>query len=394
MSGHDHDVAILGGGLAGGLIALALARLRPEVDVLLVEQGERLGGHHTWSFFASDVAPPDDWLIEPLIAASWEGYDVRFPGHARRLDTPYRSVIGETLDAALRSALAPANLLTGAQVTAAGQDSLALADGRRLRVGGVIDARGAAGLPQMTGGWQKFMGLLLRCDRPHGLARPVVMDAQVEQLDGYRFVYCLPFSETDVLVEDTYYSDDPQIDALRLRARIGDYARARGWRIALTLREESGVLPVIGGGDFAAFWPGPASGPARAGGRAGLLHPLTSYSLPDAVRFALHICRLPNLSGAVLAEASYAWALAHWRQGRFYRMLTRMLFGAGEPQYRFRMLERFYRLPSPLIERFYAGRSTTTDKLRIVAGRPPVPLSGALASLAGGRPLGRLERQA
>ena len=65
-------------------------------------------------------------------------------------------------------------------------------------------------------------------------------------------------------------------------------------------------------------------------------------------------------------------------------MLTRMLFGAGEPQHRFRMLERFYRLPQPLIERFYAGRSTRSDALRILAGRPPVPLTGALASLAGG----------
>jgi lycopene beta-cyclase len=394
MSGRDHDVAILGGGLAGGLIALALARLRPELDVLLVEQGERLGGHHTWSFFASDVAPEDAWLVEPLVAASWDGYEVRFPSHARTLHTPYRTIVSEALDTALRGALAPASLLTGAQVTSAGQESLALADGRSLHVGGVIDARGAAGLPQMTGGWQKFMGLLLRCDRPHGLARPVVMDAQVEQIDGYRFVYCLPFSETDMLVEDTYYSDDPNIDALRLRARIDDYARSRGWRVTRTLREESGVLPVIGGGDFAAFWPGPGSGPARAGAGAGLLHPLTSYSLPDAVRFAQHICRLPNLSGAALAEASYAWALAHWRQGRFYRMLTRMLFGAGEPQYRFRMLERFYRLPRPLIERFYAGRLTATDKLRIVAGRPPVPLIGALASLVGGQPLAVLARQA
>jgi hypothetical protein len=92
------------------------------------------------------------------------------------------------------------------------------------------------------------------------------------------------------------------------------------------------------------------------------MHPLTSYSLPDTVRFALYIsgqiCRLPNLSGAALAAASYEWGRAHWQRGSFYRMLTRMLFGAGEPQHRFRMLERFYRLPEPLIERFYAGRTT------------------------------------
>jgi lycopene beta-cyclase len=55
------------------------------------------------------------------------------------------------------------------------------------------------------------------------------------------------------------------------------------------------------------------------------------------------------------------------------------------------MLERFYRLPEALIERFYAGTSTPADRLRIVAGRPPVPVAAALASLAGrGRPLAPL----
>jgi lycopene beta-cyclase len=137
------------------------------------------------------------------------------------------------------------------------------------------------------------------------------------------------------------------------------------------------------------FWLGPA---ARAGAREGLMHPLTSYSLPDAVRLALclsqQICRLPNVSGAVLAAASYEWARAHWARGSFYRMLTRMLFGAGVPQHRFRMLERFCCLPEPVIERLSTIHTSRTDALRIVAGRPAVALPGAMASLAGdGRPL-------
>lgn len=396
MSGHDCDIAILGGGLAGGLIALALTRQRSDLRLLLIERGTRLGGEHVWSFFASDVEPEHTWLVEPLIAARWDGYEVRFPGHSRMLDTPYRSILSENLDAELRRVLPAESLLTGAEVVDAGQTQVTLAGGQTLRAGGVIDARGAVGMPHMTGGWQRFFGQMLRLERPHGLTRPVVMDACVEQLDGYRFAYCLPFSATEIFVEDTYYSDDPALDALRLSARLRDYAAQHGWTVTEVLREDRGVLPVIGAGDFAKFWPPPALGadgaPARAGVRAGLMHPLTSYSLPDAVRLAAQICRLPNLSGAALASASYAWAGAHWQQGKFYRMLTRMLFGAGEPQYRFRMLERFYRMPSGLIERFYAGRTTRGDMVRILAGKPPVPVLGAIASLAGGgRPLASLE---
>jgi lycopene beta-cyclase len=111
-----------------------------------------------------------------------------------------------------------------------------------------------------------------------------------------------------------------------LRRNVGDYALSRDWAVAEVSREETGVLPVIGTGDFAAFWPEKeaAHGPARAGARAALVHPLTSYSLPDAVRFARHVAALENLSGASLARASYDWARAHWRRGSFYRMLTRM----------------------------------------------------------------------
>jgi lycopene beta-cyclase len=269
-------------------------------------------------------------------------------------------------------------------VVEAGQTHAVLADGRKLIAGGVIDARGAAAMPHLAGGWQRFYGELLRLERPHGLDRPVIMDARVAQTDGYRFVYCLPFSATEVFVEDTFYTDEARLDAQAMRAAMRAYAADRGWTICAVRREEKGVLPVVGAGDFAAFWPHPDVSPARAGVLAGLMHPLTSYSLPDAVRFAMHICMLPNLSGAALAGASYGWARAHWRRGSFYRMLTRMLFGVGEPQRRFRMLERFYRLPQPLIERFYAGRTTRADMVRVLAGRPPVPLLDAMASLVGG----------
>jgi len=392
MQRPDIDIAILGGGLAGGLVALALAGLRPELKLALIERGPRFGGNHVWSFFASDVAAQDGWLVEPMIAARWDGYDVRFPGHGRTLATPYRSITGESLDAALRAALPAEALLSGTEVLDAGPAHVRLAN-RTLRAGAVIDARGAAAMPHMAGGWQKFVGQMLRLAQPHGLARPVVMDARVEQRDGYRFVYCLPFSASEVFVEDTYYADGPELDVAALRARIAGYAADRGWTVTAVSREETGVLPVIARGDFAAFWPerGGEAGLARAGARAALVHPLTSYSLPDAVRFARHVAGLRDLSAAALARASRDWARAHWRRGSFYRLLARMLFGAAEPERRYRMLERFYRLPEPLVERFYAGRSTPADRLRILAGRPPVPIAAALASLAGGgRPLGAL----
>jgi len=383
MDTRHTDIAILGGGLAGGLIALCLAQLRPELRVQVVESGDRFGGNHVWSFFASDVTPDDAAWLEPLIAARWDGYDVHFPGHSRQLATPYHSITSERLDTALRTALPTGSLLTGTNVSSADPTSFTLTDGKTLHAGGVIDARGAASLPHMRGGWQKFVGQMLKLKSPHGLKRPIVMDARVDQADGYRFVYCLPFSEDEIFVEDTYYSDGPQLNVPALRGRIAAYAADNGWEILETTREETGVLPVIAAGDFQAFWRARDCDLAVAGARAALVHPLTSYSLPDAVRFARYIGEMCDVSGAALNKASYDWAARHWKQGKFHRMLTTMLFGAASPPERYRILERFYRLPKRLIERFYAGQNSTADKLRILSGRPPVPIGAAVHSLAG-----------
>lgn len=392
MQGRDIDIAILGGGLAGGLIALALTERRPELSVALIERDDHLGGNHVWSFFRSDVAPGDRWLTDPLVATQWPGYLVHFPAHTRILSTPYLSITDETFDAALRERLPEGTIMCGETVREAWRDRVILEGGKSIDAGGVIDARGVTAMPGMRGGWQKFVGQMLRLSRPHGLSRPILMDARITQHACFRFVYVLPYSERDIFIEDTYYADTPDIDMPVIRDRIDHYAKSRGWSVYEVIREESGALPVIADGNFDTFWPHGGDAPARAGTRAALVHPLTSYSLPDAVRFALKVAGMKDPSGAALAEMSYRWSKAHWRRGRFNRMLSRMLYGAAEPEERYRMLERFYTLPEPLIERFYAGRSTRMDHARILTGRPPVSVFSALLSImGGGRPLARLD---
>ncbi|UZK65517.1 lycopene beta-cyclase CrtY [Sphingomonas sp. M1-B02] len=377
------DVAIVGGGLAGGLIALALAGQRPGCDIRLIDGGPSIGGNHLWSFFASDVAPADRWLVAPLITHGWTRYDIAFPAHARTLKAAYYSIESSRFDAVVRAALPEASVMLGRQVVELSPTTVVLADGARIEAKGVIDCRGPADLNALELGWQKFYGRELELAEPHGADRPVVMDATVAQHDGYRFVYCLPFAATRMFVEDTYYSDGPELDSAVLGTRIDAYVAARGWQVEQIVRQEGGVLPVVLSGDFEAYWRSGGVGVAKAGMRAGLFHSLTSYSLPDAVRTAALIAKSGLVEGAQLHDLLHGHARAGWRRGRYYRMLTKMLFKAAEPEQRYKVLERFYRLDAGLIGRFYAGQSSMYDKARILTGKPPVPVGRAIRAIAG-----------
>ena len=125
-----------------------------------------------------------------------------------------------------------------------------LEGGERFEARCVLDARGFEPNGDVFLGYQKFVGHVIKTKQPHGVERPIIMDATVEQLGGYRFVYCLPYSETELLVEDTYYTDGPELQSQEVDARIKDYIRDNlsvdDYEV---VRREKGVLPITLGVD-------------------------------------------------------------------------------------------------------------------------------------------------
>ena len=389
MTGRTIDIAIVGGGLAGGLAALAIHSVQPALRLAVFESGDTFGGNHRWSWFDSDLDQPGHALLDLFPTMVWAGgYDVRFPGFDRTLASPYRSLASRDFDATLRRHLPQDSLELGSRVSALDGDGVVLESGRRVDARIVLDCREAGPSQHLQGGWQVFMGRHIRLDRLHGLTRPIVMDASVRQHNAYRFVYTLPLGPDEIFVEDTYYADSPVLDRAALSERIENYCAAHGWT-GKTVGEETGVLPVITGGDFAAYRAGIAQDGAIAiGARGGFTHPLTSYTLPFAVDNALAIARNVDLPREQLRALFDRRARDHWRDTAFYRHLARMLFLGAEAEERYRVFAHFYRLPEPLVERFYAGRSTLADKARVLVGKPPIAIPAAVRALLGkGAPL-------
>ncbi len=377
----DFDIILAGGGLANGLIALRLAQLRPDVRVAIVESGAAIGGNHTWSSFTNDLSPEQRLWTAPLFEHRWDHYEVRFPRLARRLPSGYGSSTSDRLAAEVAKALPAAHIFTGCPIVVVTPTSVTLADQRVLTAGAVIDGRGQGPTKALDLRWQKFLGLEVELAAPHGLTGPIIMDATVPQLDGYRFVYTLPFGPTRVLIEDTYFSDGADLSPDLLRQHLMDYAASQGWTIIKTYREELGVLPLGIGGNIEAFWDEGEAGVPRVGLRSGMFHPVTGYSFPDAVQIADMVAALPALDAATIYRAVRDHSTRAWKARGMYRLLNRMLFLAAMPDERYRVLERFYEHDEALVGRFYAARPKLRDWRQILSGKPPVPVLRAMTTL-------------
>lgn len=375
----DFDAILVGGGLANQLIAWRLADRRPDLRVAIVERGPDLGGNHTWSFHETDLDPAQRAWIDPLVTFRWPRQEVRFPGQPHRiLETGYRSVLSDHLADAVREHCGNLTVLTDSEAVSVNPTEIELAGGQTLAAPLVIDGRGALRDQPLALAYQKFFGLEIETKTGHGQDHPIIMDALVPQTDGYRFVYTLPMTPTRILVEDTYYSEEPTFDPERLEDRVRDYIAQKGWEISHVVRSEKGVLPISLAGDIDRHWATLGKELPRAGLRAWLFHSTTGYSVPYAARLADLIADAPRLTSPEIVALTERASRSVWSEQTFMRLINRLLFVGARPDERVRVMARFYRLGEPLIQRFYAGRTTLADKIRILSGKPPIPIARGL----------------
>jgi lycopene beta-cyclase len=389
--GDAFDVVIVGGGLAGQLVAHALAAQAPWATVALVEGREALVENQTWCCHGADLAeratgtPAGNastlaWFL-PLVERRWRQHLVRFPRYERVLDGDYLCLRGSALARATTALTRRRefSLLTGDGASAVGTQSVTLGSGRTLRAKVVLDARGA-GPATFAGrtGYQKFLGVEIEI--PGGAPRlptvPLLMDATVAQREGFRFFYVLPFSRTRFLVEETYFSDTPALDPAAARERVRDYLAERGVTDFTTVREEAAVLPMP-------YVDRADGNPLAIGYRGGFFHPATGYSLGAAAQVAQRIAAVIAEAGPDAARVAAALAgmrVARRGNDRFARVLNFLSFRLIPGRFRRDwVMSAVYRLSEARLARFYAGRATGADRLAmlLVTARlfPPAPLT-------------------
>jgi len=361
--GRRDGILIAGGGLAGSLAALAMARHRPEVPLLIVEERETFGGEGFRSFSEAELDEDSASLVGPLISDRWPGYYAAFPGFSRKLKAGMAGFGAEDLHRAMVQALKPKSYRLGTKVVAVREDALVLDGGETIKAEGAIDARGASAMSTLELLYEVRLARDYRFGAPHRVDRPVLIDATVDQQGGLRFFECVPLSAERLLVAEVTISERAQPDA-EAGARIAAYVKARGWVRPRAREERAASRPLPMGGDFAAFWRLGGARAAKLGLRGGFVHPVTGRTIGDAAAMALLLAEQRDFSGKALHDVFEDEAKQLWKEREFLRAITAAL-AAAAPEQRRALVERLYRLDPATLQRLQADRLGLLDRWRI-----------------------------
>jgi lycopene beta-cyclase len=349
---------IAGGGVAGSVAALAMARLRPESAMALVGEEARFGGGSAMLLLDAGIPAEAKSLLEPLVTQSWEACYVALPARSRKLKLACHLVTAEAIHLAVGDAL-PNGTVRTAKVVAIRDDSLLLPGGETLAGDGALDARGWAHQATLEIGWRHRTARTCRFQDPHRVDLPVLADMTLES-GGCGHFTCVPLDERTLRIERIDYSRSP--DATDGADRIDDYVHRRGWRNGEPRKAESSSRPIPLGGDFAAFWRIGGARVAKLGARGGFSHPFTGSALPDALRTSLALARQSDLSGSALHDLFEAEAAALWKRREFHRAVNRLLLDGGADA-----LAELFDLDAALLERFFAEEVGLFDRRKILA---------------------------
>ncbi len=372
----DADIAIVGAGCAGLSLASALAEARVPGSVLLLEPREEYTRDRTWCFWDTEPHP-----FTSAISDRWPQWRVSSGEHTVLRGSASYHYCHLPADAFYRLALDRVARQPDWQLCrAASVRSVEAVDGGLLAVETncgrvlarrVFDSRPPACAP-VGGLLQRFLGRHVRAAKPCFDPQTVdLMRFLPSSVPGrVRFLYILPFTPEEALVEMTYL-DDPALPdppyAEELQAWLEEHVGAYD-----TPYTERGSLP-MGGALAQGTLPANAHRIGIAGGR---LKPSSGYGF----------LRIQRHSRAIAQALQAGRAIPSAAEPNLYNLLASVVLRAlrarpeAAPQLFLRMFE--HADPDALV-RFLSERSRGWGEIAGVAwSLPKTPMLRAAAGAA------------
>ena len=369
---------ILGAGCAGLSLAWNLLELGYREPIVVVDRRERFENDRTWCFWDVEPTPFSDLATHAWIR--WMVHDGRSEVVAECPEYPYlrlRSVdvyrrVLDRLAASSNVTMAMGRPITGVNESAATVE-VATSDARFVGLQAFDSSRPTTSVgcpgrsPRLL---QHFFGQTVRVDRPtFDPLRPTLMDFRASQADGPHFVYVLPLSSVEALVENTYLFPF-EIDPRRHREEIANYLRDQygvSHGSFEVLEEEAGAIPMTT--EIAPIAAGSRVTPIGLAG--GAARPSSGYAFLRIQRQARELARR-IVAGEEFGTEQARAALGPSKYRFFDAIFLRTL--ADRPDLAPRIFSRMFEGAEPAsVVRFLGERSTLADDLRIVAALPKLP---------------------
>ena len=249
---REIDLMILGGGCAGLSLAMRLAKLGARCpQTLIVESRERYVNDRTWCFWGTPSAQ-----LTSLVRHRWSRVRVSAEGRQREVDctsSPYEMIPASVFyEAALREVAANPRiqLVTGTAVS-----DQPVRTGNRWAISTpfgthsprwVVDTRPVRS-PRRGDAvlWQSFYGREILCETDRFDAGCATLMDFLPTKDGrIVFVYMLPVTARQALIEVTAFAPDPLGPELLGELLDGVLTKSLAISNSETVRVESGSLPM------------------------------------------------------------------------------------------------------------------------------------------------------
>ena len=247
-----YDLIIIGGGCAGLSLASNLAKLPGAVPkVLVLEQRLQYGNDRTWCFWDTANA-----ACKSLVTHAWPTFRIKDKQQAHAYDALKHPYLMLASDVFYNQALADIDrcsntqLLLGEEIIGSAvkvnQAWLVKTASGEYSAKWLVDTRPHPDMVESDSVlWQSFFGQEIELHEAHFDAdQCVLMDFDDGFANGLAFVYFLPTSAKQALIEYTVFSEHRyNKEALQpmLMQAVAQYTDQMAHRV---VREESGVLPM------------------------------------------------------------------------------------------------------------------------------------------------------
>jgi lycopene beta-cyclase len=373
MQVHQADIIIAGGGLAGLTLALECTRdpFFASMRVVILERDDKQKNDRTWCFWADKNEP-----LPPVVYKSWSNCRFYNYGFEKQLAiTPYQYHMIRGIDFYrwAKQTLAEKKQVTWVKTDIQSIDTEAgvvQTDMGAFHGTWVFNSALRLTIEQPTTDTrythllQHFKGWVLRTKAPvFDPATVTLMDYRVPQLGDTRFVYVLPFSPTEALVEYTVFSpelDEPALYDRALTAYLQDNLGITEFDIQET---EFGVIPMAN-----TPFPTQEGKVWHIGTAGGFVKGSSGYAFLRTQRkiraFVEEWARLGAPSAHPLKST--------WRFRFYDSVMLRVLEQGAVPGHKF-FTSLFQKLPADLVWRFLDEDSTFAEELRMMSAPPTWP---------------------